>query len=183
MKGIAGRRVRDSLRLTLAGIPVLHHKWEEFRKVRKATLPLYGPGALIVRIKECNYQPAAQSLDHDQKFGSKPFSMFGQEMGLNITRTSPLETAKQAVAPLLVYVLPVPCELLCTPKALVTVGTDTLRLAVHLTSVLDNHMVSCSEGPSLGCDNLYSDHGKPGDTYPVCRQIGFKLGHRLDASS
>jgi hypothetical protein len=113
---------------------------------------------LIVRIKERNYQSAAQCLDYGQEFGNEIFTMFGQEMSLNVTRAGPLETAKQAVAPLLVYVLPVPCEFLCTPKALVAVGTDILRLAVHLTSVLDS-----------------------GDTYPVCRQIG--LGPRLDASS
>jgi hypothetical protein len=102
-------------------------------------------------------------------------------MSLDVTRTSPLETAEQAVAPLLVYVLPVPCELLCTSKAFVAIGTDSPAcLAVHVTSasesvlsVLDNHMLSDStgRGSGLGCDNLYSDHGKPGDTYPVCRQI------------
>jgi hypothetical protein len=139
MKGNARRRGRDILRLRR--IPVLHQKWEESRRLWEGTLPLYGPGALIVRIKECNYQSAAQSLDHDQEFGSELFTMFGQEMSLNVTRASPLEIAKQAVAPLLVYVLPVPCELLCTAKALVAVGTDTLRLAVHLTSVLNSHML------------------------------------------
>ena len=149
----------------------------------EGTLPLHGPRALIVRIKECNYQSAAQSLDRDQEIGSELFTMFGQEMSLDVTWTRPLERAKQAVAPLLVYVLPMPCELLCTPKALVAVGTDTPRLAVHLTSVLDSHMLSCSEGPILGCDDWYSDHRKRGDTYPVCRQIGFKSGHRLDGSS
>lgn len=177
--------MRDALRLT--GTPVLHQKWEESRGLWEGTLPLYGPGALIARIEECNYRSAAQTLDRNQEFGGEFFTVFGQEMSFNVTRTSPLETAEQAVAPLFVYVLPVPCEFLCTPKAFVAIGTDSPCLAVHVTSasvlsVWYNHMLSESRGPSLGCDNLYSDHGKPGVTYSVvCRQIG--LGPRLDASS
>jgi hypothetical protein len=168
------------------GIPVLHQKWEESRGLLEGTLPLYGPGALIVRIEESDYHSAAQSLDRNEVFDREFLAVFGEEMSLNVTRTSPLETAEQAVAPLLVYVLPVPCELLCTPKAFAAIGTDSPRLAVHAMSasvlgVLDNHMLSDSRGLSLGCDNLYSDHGKPRDTYPVCRQIG--LRPRLNASS
>ena len=172
MKGIARQCVQDFMRLT--EMPVLHQRWEKSRRLWEGTLPLHGPRALIVRIEECNYQSATQSLDRDQEIGSEIFTMFGQEMSLNVTRTSPLEGAKQAVAPLLVYVLPMPCELLCTPKALVAVGTDTLRLAVHLTSVLNSHMLSCSKGPSLGCNNLCLDH-RTGNLATLTLYVG-KLG-------
>jgi hypothetical protein len=74
---------------------MLHQKWEESRglPVWEGTLPLYGPGALIIRIEECNYQSAAQNLDRDQEFSGEFLTMFGQEMSLNV-KTSPLETAE-----------------------------------------------------------------------------------------
>jgi hypothetical protein len=57
-------------------------------------------------------------------------------VSLDVTRTRPLNTAEQAVARLLVYVLPVAGELLDTSKASVAFGTDSPgspRLAVHVT--------------------------------------------------
>ena len=99
-------------------------------------------------------------------FGSEFLAVFGEEMSLNVTRASPLETAEQAVSPLFMYVLPVPCELLGTPKAFVAIGTDSPHLAVHVTTAaalqvgaLDSYMPpeSSSVGTSLG--HVSSDHG------------------------
>ena len=82
-------------------------------------------------------------------FGREFLAVFGEKMSLDVTRTSPLETAEQAVSRLLVYVLPVPCELLGTPKAFVAIGTDSPHLVGHVTTstvlpvdALDSYMLS-----------------------------------------
>jgi hypothetical protein len=108
-------------------------------------------------------------------FGSKFLAVFGEDMSLDVTRTSPLETAEQAVLRSLVYILPVPCELLRTPKASVAIGTDCPHLAVLVTTaaspsrilpvgVLDSCMPSESGSVettrSLGC--IGSNHEEPG---------------------
>ena len=57
-------------------------------------------------------------------FGREFLAVFGEEMSLDVIRASPLEIAEQAVPRSLVYVLPVPCELLGTPKGSFAIGTD-----------------------------------------------------------
>ena len=111
--------------------------------------------------------------------GCEFLAVFSEEMSLDVTRTSPLETAEQAVARLLVYVLPVPCELLGTPKAFVTIGTDSPHLAVHVTTAavlpvraLDSYTPSGESG-SVGTSLGYfsSDHEKLGGAHLVGRQL------------
>ncbi|SRR6266478_1568136 len=91
-------------------------------------------GALIIRIQESDYQSTAQSPERNQQFGGEFLTVICHEMSLDVIRTSPLETAEQAVARSLMYVLPVPCELLGTPKEFVAIGTDSPYLAVHVTT-------------------------------------------------
>ena len=105
--------------------------------------------ALIIRIEESDYHSATQSLDRNQVFGSEFLAVFGEEMSFDVTRTSPLETAEQAVSRWLVNVLPVPCELLGTPKDFIAIGTDGPHLAVLVTNAavltvctLDGYMPS-----------------------------------------
>ena len=98
-------------------------------------------------------------------------------MGLNANRTSPLETTEQAAARLLMYVLPVPGELLGTSKASIAIGTDIPRPAVHVTTAavlggLNSYMPSGFVSPSLGYVSLYLDRRRPGDAYLVVRQVG-----------
>jgi hypothetical protein len=74
------------------------------------------------------------------------------------------------VARLLVYVLPVPGEFLGTSKTSLAIGTDSLRPAVRATTaaILDamgNYMPPGPAELSLRYVNLYSHHGKPGNTY------------------
>jgi hypothetical protein len=104
---------------------------------------------LVIRIEESDYHSAMQSLDSNQVFGSEFLAVFGEEMSFDVTRTSPLETAEQAVSRWLVYVLPVPCELLGTPKDFIAIGTDGPHLAVLVTNAavltvctLDSYMPS-----------------------------------------
>jgi hypothetical protein len=116
-------------------------------------------------------------------------AVFGEEMSLDVTRTSPLETAERAVPRSLVYVLPVPRELLGAPKASVAIGTDSSHLAVHFTtatvlpvSALDSYM-TCESGSvgttrSLPVGYVGSNHEKPGDAYLVGRQLGLCRPHR-----
>lgn len=127
--------------------------------------------ALIICIEESDYHSAAQSLDPNEVIGGEFLAVFGEEMSLNITRPSPLETTEQAVSRSPVYVLPVPCELLGTPKAFVAIGTDRSHLAVHVTTAailpvgtLDSYMPSESSfvGTSLNLGYVSSDHDKPG---------------------
>ena len=111
--------------------------------------------------------------------------MSGQKVNLNAIRTSPFETAEQAVPRLLVYVFPVTGELLCTSKAFVTIDTDSLHPTAHITTVvalggLDSYMPSGAVGPSLGHVSLHSDQGKPGNNYLVGLQVG--LRPELEAS-
>src|SRR6267154_6281919 len=126
--------------------------------------------ALIIRIEESDYHSAAQSLYRSQVFSGEFLAVFGEEMSLDVTRTSPLETAERAVSRLLVYILPMPCELLGTPKAFVAIGTDSPHLVVHVTTaaVLPVGALDCympSESGSVGKNLRYyfsSDHEKPG---------------------
>jgi hypothetical protein len=129
---------------------------------------------LIIRIEESDYHSAAQSLDRNQVFCREFTAVFGEEVSFDVTRTSPLEAAEQAVSRWLVYVLLVPCELLGTPEAFVAIGTDSLHLAVHVTTAavppvdaLDSYMPSESifVGTSLGY--VSSDHEKPGGAHLV----------------
>jgi hypothetical protein len=146
--------------------------------------------ALIIRIDESDYHSAAQSLDRNQVFGREFLAVFGEELSFDVARTCPLEPAEQAVAPLLVYVLPVPCEFLSAPKAFVAIGTDSPHLAVHVTTAavlpvgaLDSYMPfgSGSVGKSLGY--VSSDHEKPGGAHLVGRQLGLRRPHwQLNAS-
>lgn len=94
----------------------------------------HGTWTLTICVEESDHHSAMQSSDCDQVFVREILAVFGDEMSLNVTRTSPLEMAEQAVSPWLVYVLPVPCELLGTPKAFVAIGTDSPLLAVHITT-------------------------------------------------
>jgi hypothetical protein len=120
-------------------------------------------------------------------------------MSLDVTRTSPLETAEQAVSRSLVYVLPVPCELLRTPKAFVAIGTDNPHLAVHVTTAavlpvgaldsymqawgaLDSYMSSKSGSVGTGLGYVSSYHEKPGDAHLVGRQLGLRPHWQLNAS-
>jgi hypothetical protein len=82
-------------------------------------------------------------------FGRESVAVFGEEMSLDVTRTSPLETAEQADSRWIVYVLPVPCELLGTPKAFVAIGTDSPHLVGHVATsavlpvgALDSYILS-----------------------------------------
>lgn len=95
---------------------------------------LHGAWTLTICVEESDHHSAMQSSDCDQVFVREILAVFGDEMSLNVTRTSPLETAEQAVPPWLVYVLPVPCELLGTPEAFVAIGADSPFLAVHITT-------------------------------------------------
>jgi hypothetical protein len=140
--------------------------------------------ALIVRIEESDYHSATQSLDRNQVFGGEVLDVFGEEMSLNVTRASPLETAEQAVSRSLVYVLPVPCELLGTPKAFVAIGTDSPHLAVHVTTAavlpvgaLDSYMPSESGSVGTNLGYVSSDHDKPGGAHLVGRQLGLLRHH------
>ena len=100
-------------------------------------------------------------------FGGKFLAVFHEEMSLNVTRTSPLETAEQALSRSLVYVLPVPCKLLGTPKAFVAIGTDSWFLAVRVTIAavlpvggLDSCMSSESGSVETSLVYVSSDHEK-----------------------
>jgi hypothetical protein len=137
--------------------------------------------ALIIRIEESDYHSATQSLDRNPVFGREFLTVFGEDMSLDVTWTSPLETTEQAVLWSLVYVLPVPCELLCTPKAFAAIGTDSPHLAVHVTSTtaavrpvgaLDSYMPS--ESGSVGTSLRYfnSDHEKTRRCSPRTSTIG-----------
>ena len=115
--------------------------------------------ALVIRIEESDYHSAMQSLDSNQVFGSEFLAVFGEEMSFDVTRTSPLETAEQAVSRWLVYVLPVPCELLGTPKDFIAIGTDGPHLAVLITTTaalrvcaLGSYMLS--ESGSVGTTRI-----------------------------
>ena len=104
-------------------------------------------------------------------------------MGLDVNRTSPPEPTEHAVAWLLMYVLPVPGELLGTSKASVAIGTDSPRPAVHVTIAavlggLDSYMPSGFVSPSLGYVSLYSDRRRPGNAYLVV-QLLRKVGSRF----
>jgi hypothetical protein len=130
--------------------------------------------ALIICIEESDYHSAAQGLDRNPVFGREFLTVFGEEMSLDVTRTSPLETAKQAVSRSLVYVLLVPCELLGTPKAFVAIGTDSPHLAVHVTTAavlpvgaLDSYMPSESGSVGTSLGYVSSDHEKPGGAHLV----------------
>jgi hypothetical protein len=116
-------------------------------------------------------------------------AVFGEEVSLDVTRTSPFETAEQAVSRWLVYVLLVPCELLGTPKAFVAIGTDSPHLAVHVTTAavppvgtLEIYMPSESifVGTSLGY--VSSDHEKPGGAHLVGSRFGLRPHWQLNAS-
>jgi hypothetical protein len=145
--------------------------------------------ALIIRIKESDHHPAAQSLDHNPVFGREVLAVFGEKVSLDVTRTSPLETAEQADSRLLVYVLLVPCELLGTPKAFVAIGTAKSHLAVHVTTaavlpVGVNGYMPPEPGPvgtSLGY--VSSDRGRPGDAHFVGRQLGLRSHWQLNGVS
>ncbi len=128
-------------------------------------------------------------MDRYQVFGREFLAVFGEEMSLDVTRTSPLETAKHADSRLLVYVLLVPCELLGTPKAFVAIGTTDPHLAVHVTTaaVLPVGALNGytppepgSVGTSLG--HVSSDRGRPGDAHFVGRQLGLRPHWQLNAS-
>jgi hypothetical protein len=97
---------------------------------------------------------ASQSTDRGQAFGSEFRVVPGKKVNLDVIRTSPLETAERAVARRLVYVLPVPGELLGTSKTSFAIGTDSLSVPVHVTTVtvliaLDSYMPSGSLRQSL----------------------------------
>ena len=81
-------------------------------------------------------------------------------MSLNVTRTSPLETAKQAVSQSLVYILLVPCELLGTPKAFVAIGTDSPHTVVRITT---------AAVPSIGALDSYM----PSESGSVVSSLGY----------
>ena len=49
-------------------------------------------GPLIIRIEECDHHPTAQSLDRNQVIDGEFLTVFGEEMSLDDTRASPLET-------------------------------------------------------------------------------------------
>ena len=131
--------------------------------------------ALIIRVEESDHHSAAQSLDCNQVFGREFLAVFGEEMGFDVTRTSPLETAEQAVSRSLVYVLPVPCELLATPKAYFAIDTDSPHLAVRVTTAAvlpvgampaGSHIPSSSKSCSVGSlgtslEYISSDYEKP----------------------
>jgi hypothetical protein len=137
--------------------------------------------ALIIRIEESDYHSTAQSLDRDQVFGREFLAVFGEEMSLDVTRTSPLETAEQAVSRSPVYVIPVPCELLGTPKAFIAIGTDSPHFAVHVTTAtvlpvgtLDSYTPSESGSMRTSLGHLSSDHEKPCGAHLVGRQLGLR---------
>jgi hypothetical protein len=133
---------------------------------------------LIIRIEESDYLLAAQSLDRDQVFcrASEFLAVLGEEMSLDVARTSPLETAERAVPRWLMHILPVPCEFLGAPKAfVVAIGTDSPHLAVFVTTAavltvgtLDSCSIPSGSGSvgtarSLGC--VGSNNEKPGNAY------------------
>ena len=154
---------------------------------------LHAWALIIIRIEESDYHSAAQSLDCNQVFGGKFLAVFGEEMGFDVTRTSPLETAEQAISRSLVDVLPVPCELLGTPKAFVAIATDSPHLAVHVTTAavlpvsampagtshMPSNSKSCSARTSLGY--ISSDYENLGDAHLVDRQLGLRLHWKLNA--
>jgi hypothetical protein len=114
-------------------------------------------------------------------FGREFLAVFGEEMSLDVARTSPLETAEQAVSRSLVYVLPVPCELLGTPKAFIAIGTDSPHFAAHVMTAavlpvgaLDSYMPSGYGSVGMSLRYVSSDHEKSGDAYLVGRQLGLR---------
>jgi hypothetical protein len=109
-------------------------------------------------------------------FGREYLAVFGEKMGLDVAGTSPLETAEQAVPWSLVYVFPVPCELLRAPKTSVAIGTDSPHLAVLVTTAavlpvgaLDICMPSKSGsvGTIRSLGYVGSNHEKPDEAYLV----------------
>ena len=116
-------------------------------------------------------------------FGREFLAVFGEEMSLDVARTSPLKTAEQTVSRSLVYVLPVPCELLGTPKTFIAIGTDSphfaapshvMIAAVLPVGALDSYMPSGYGSVGTSLRYVSSDHEKSGDAYLVGRQLGLR---------
>ena len=102
---------------------------------------------MIICIEESDYLSAAQSLDRNHVFEGKFLAVFHEKVSLNGTR-SPLETAEQSLSWSLVYVLPVPSELLGTPKAFVAISTDSWHLRVTTASCQwVSWIVACPPSP------------------------------------
>jgi hypothetical protein len=98
---------------------------------------------------------AAQGLDRDQEFGGEFPAVPIQKVGLNVTRTSPLKTAEQAAARLLVYVFPVTGEFLRPSKASVANGTDHPRPAACFATAAADVLTDYTPSGSVGLNLEY----------------------------